>query len=278
MHISLGHHGMCSELLKIVSILYEIEYNNLPVNKLTISWSGNSCTYTNDNSNKNVFTNFFIESEYSFKEHKKIVNKFNYKNNIPLLKKYIIRDKTSSIIQKYLKIIPSIQNNIDLSLDKYNNGIKIGCHIRGRRYTEFNFSSDIYKDCKSHEQFMITYLNKYEKKIEEIINTLEIENSDKNIYVFIFTDNSPSLQYFINKNKDGCNRYKLVYYNDIIKADRFFKAEIHTQKNKNKDIIGNNIIKELFTMNKMDHFISELHGNVPIFVVNSNSKLIHHPI
>lgn len=31
-------------------------------------------------------------------------------------------------------------------------------------------------------------------------------------------------------------------------------------------------------MNKMDHFISELHDNVPIFVVNSNSKLIHHPI
>lgn len=190
-----------------------------------------------------------------------------------------MREDMTNIIKNYMEkyLQPKIQNDIDNFLLPHKDTIKIGCHIRGRPHQEFRFNSDIFVGCKTENEHMLAYFNRYKVKLDQLIDKIikeqeDKEQEDKNISIFIFTDSELPLKYFIDQNN---NKYNLFYYKDILRSSRFFKAEIHKSRGVSKDKIGENIIKELFTMNKMDYLISEPTGNVPIFVLNSNNKIKH---
>lgn len=284
MILELGHHGFGSQLIKIISYLYEMKYSDNDINKLVINWKVEEAwNYWDDKSNKdlNVFLYYFKENIFhNIQNSGEKIKKFKYKKYYPQINSFEpdFRKKITKIRKECLIPNDEIQKNINEYLKPYKNKIKVGCHIRGapiRRFREDGIIEDIQN--KDENIIMEEFLDKYLFKIDKLY-----ENFKDKMEVFIFTDNEPTINYLLNKTKN--RDYEIKYYKDINRSVRFLRAEIHKNRlNKNREYNqrkhGEEILKELYTMLEMDHFISILPGgNIPKFVINSNDKIIYHNI
>lgn len=267
MSLTLGHHGMLAEINKLVGALYEYVNGRNP--DFYVTWNQDNCAYVNKNQSVapsiNIFNIYFKQPLLNKSSPGRRIGMGEYRQ---LMTSYEKRNELSLVINKYIKPIDSIQKQINDFLFANNSDVKIGCHIRGRRFSEFDFSDEErYGSCKNEFDYFKSFMEQYVTQIKSVVKVLD---SNKTYKIFIFTDNKPALEYLRNIFGD-----KLEFYEDIIRSDRFFKAEIHTARGTDKYKCGTDIVKEVFTMLKMNYFISAKYGNIPLFVVNGNDKLIH---
>lgn len=265
MSLILSHHGMLAEVNKVVGALYVYEYNHQQNKPFYVLWKMNNCAYINKNRCKiiNVYELYFKQPLLKDAISSNKVVQGDYRK---LQTSYSKRKEITYIIDKYIKPIDNIQSQIKHFMCSHENEIKIGCHIRGRRFSEFDFTNEkIYNKCTCEKDYFKTYMSLYILRINNIIKTL----NNKKYQIFIFTDNEPALNYLKQHIKEN------IKYYDSIRSNRFFKAEIHTNRNINREKCGEDIVKEIFTMLKMNYFISAKYGNIPLFVVNGNDQIKH---
>lgn len=278
MILELGHHGFGSQLIKIISYLYEMKHSDNEINKIVINWSVDQAIlyYWDDKSNKelNVFLHYFKENVFHNIQNKiEKVRRFSYKKYYPQINSFEpdFRKKITKIRKECLIPNDETQKKISNFLEPYKNKIKVGCHIRGGPIGRF---SKIIKDInnKNEKTIMKEFLDKYLVKINELY-----EKFKDNMEVFIFTDNNLTISYLLKKTEN--RSYNIKYYKDVNRSDRFIGAELHKNRIYNKRKHGEEILMELYTMLEMDHFISHQNGgNIPKFVINSNDKIIYHNI
>lgn len=171
------------------------------------------------------------------------------------------------IIDKHIRPLPHIQNQINILKEKLNGYYKIGLHIRGGGREDGGTKED-------RQVFELTNgipLKEYCKIFDKIIENKIIENTNREIKVYLATDNEPTVDYF----KTTYPQIEFILQ-DCIRSKGWYGEE-HMKSNCEGQRLFEEVVIDAFVLGYSDVFI---HGNsnVSNFVVCQNPDIINYNI
>ena len=162
---------------------------------------------------------------------------------------YNNRVKANEILTKYIKINDNIINKVNLIYNKLFNkdDYIIGCHIRGT-------------DKKSHIGGDKICPTDYYKYIDYLLK----KNNDKNVKIFLATDDSHYFNEFTSGYKD-----KVKYYDDVLRSEKNAFLDSSIKNNYKK---GEDVLIDCLLLSKCD-FLLKCSSAVSEFSIFYNLKL-----
>lgn len=166
------------------------------------------------------------------------------------------------IIDKYIRPLPNIKSRINVLKERLNGYYKIGLHIRGGGREDGGAKEDRVK----FELYNGIPLKEYTKIFDKII-----ESTNKEIKVYLATDNEPTVEYFKTTYP------QLEFLTQNCKRSKSWYGEEHAKNNCEGQKLFEEVVVDAYALAYTDVFI---HGNsnVSNFVVCVNPEIINYNI